>query len=97
MYVEVDRTWRHQRSLRLALPAYALSNQAELNARGDTGGPSAQGLRSMSPTRRLKSVRKMTNSSNNIHTEKNLANPFTKGLPRNVINVASKEMGLRPT
>jgi hypothetical protein len=32
-----------------------------------------------------------------IHTEKNLANPFTKGLPRNVIDVASKDMCLRLT
>jgi hypothetical protein len=32
-----------------------------------------------------------------IHIEKNLADPFTKGLSRNVIDAASKEMGLRPT
>jgi len=31
-----------------------------------------------------------------VHTEKNLADPFTKGLSRNVIDNASKEMGLRP-
>jgi hypothetical protein len=51
--------------------------------------------------RRLKSVRKMRNSRvitlNYIHTEKNLADPFTKGLSHNVIDAASKEMGLRPT
>jgi hypothetical protein len=51
--------------------------------------------------RRLKSVRKMRNSGvitlDYIHTEKNLANPFTKGLLYNVIDAASKEMGLRPT
>jgi hypothetical protein len=51
--------------------------------------------------RRLKSVRKMRNSRvitlDYIHTEKNLADPFTKGLSRNVIDAASKEMGLRPT
>ena len=50
--------------------------------------------------RRLKSVRKMRNSGvitlDYIHTEKNLADPFTKGLSRNVIDTASKEMGLRP-
>jgi hypothetical protein len=49
----------------------------------------------------LKSVRKMRSSKviilDYIHTEKNLADPFTKGLSRNVIDVASKEMGLRPT
>jgi hypothetical protein len=33
---------------------------------------------------------------NYIHTEKNLANPFTKRLSRNVIDTASKEMSLRP-
>jgi hypothetical protein len=51
--------------------------------------------------RRLKSVRKMRNSGvitvDYIHTEKNLADPFTKGLSRNVIDAASKEMSLRPT
>jgi hypothetical protein len=51
--------------------------------------------------RRLKSIRKMRNSGvitlDYIHTEKNLADPFTKGLSHNVIDVASKEMGLRPT
>jgi hypothetical protein len=51
--------------------------------------------------RRLKSIRKMRNSGvitlDYIHTEMNLAYPFTKGLSRNVIDIASKEMGLRPT
>jgi hypothetical protein len=32
-----------------------------------------------------------------IHTEKNVADPFTKELSCNVIDSASKEMGLRPT
>jgi hypothetical protein len=49
----------------------------------------------------LKSVRKMRNSwvitLDYIHTEKNLTDPFTNELSRNVIDVASKEMGLRPT
>jgi hypothetical protein len=49
----------------------------------------------------LKSVRKMRSFKviilDYIHTEKNLADPFTNGLSRNVIDVASKEMGLRPT
>ena len=51
--------------------------------------------------RRLKSVRFMRNSGvialDYINTSKNLADPFTKGLSRNVIDKASKEMGLRPT
>jgi hypothetical protein len=51
--------------------------------------------------KRLKSVRKMRNSRvialDYIRTSKNLTDPFTKGLSRNVINNASKEMGLRPT
>jgi hypothetical protein len=50
--------------------------------------------------RQLKSVRKMRNSGvitvGYVHTEKNLADPFTKGLSRNAIDNASKEMGLRP-
>jgi hypothetical protein len=32
-----------------------------------------------------------------IHTEKNLTDLFTNGMSHNVIDVASKEMGLRPT
>jgi hypothetical protein len=51
--------------------------------------------------RQLKSVRKMRNSGvitlDYIHTENNLTDPFTKGLSRNVIDAASKEMCLRPT
>jgi hypothetical protein len=50
--------------------------------------------------RRLKSVRKLRNSGVitviYIQTDKNLADPFTKGLSRNVIESASREMGLRP-
>jgi hypothetical protein len=49
----------------------------------------------------LKFVWKMRNSEvitlYYIHTEKNLADPFTKGLSRNVIDDASKEMSLRHT
>jgi hypothetical protein len=48
----------------------------------------------------LKSVKKMRNSGvitvGYIHTKKNLADLFTKGLSCNVIDNASKEMGLRP-
>jgi hypothetical protein len=51
--------------------------------------------------RQLKYVRKMRNSGvitlDYIHTEKNLANPFIKGLSHNVIDTASKKMCLRPT
>jgi hypothetical protein len=51
--------------------------------------------------RRLKSIRKIRNfrviTLNYIHTEKNLTDLFTKWLSCNVIDVASKEMGLRPT
>ncbi|XP_066316831.1 secreted RxLR effector protein 161-like [Miscanthus floridulus] len=51
--------------------------------------------------RRLKSVRKLRNSRvialDYVHTSNNLANQFTKGLSRNVIESASREMGLRPT
>ena len=51
--------------------------------------------------RRLKSVRKMRNSGvialDYVQTAKNLADPFTKGLSRNVIDEASREMELRPT
>jgi hypothetical protein len=51
--------------------------------------------------RRLKSIRKMRNSRviifDYIHTEKNLADLFTKGLSHNVIDDASNNMCLRPT
>ena len=50
--------------------------------------------------RRLKSVRKMRNSGvislTYIQTDKNLTDPFTKGLSRNVIESALREMDLRP-
>ena len=50
---------------------------------------------------RLKAVRKLRNSGvialDYVHTAKNLADPFTKGLSRVVIDNASMEMGLRPT
>jgi len=50
--------------------------------------------------RRLKSVKKLRNSGvisvTYIQTDKNLADPFTKGLSRNVIDSASREMGMRP-
>jgi len=51
--------------------------------------------------RRLKTVRKLRNSGvialDYVHTSKNLADQFTKGLSRNVIDSASSEMGSRPT
>ena len=51
--------------------------------------------------RRLKSVQKLRNSRvialDYVHISKNLADQFTKGLSRNVIDGASREMGLRPT
>jgi hypothetical protein len=51
--------------------------------------------------RRLKYVRKLRNSRaialDYVHTSKNLADQFTKGLSRSVIDNASSEMGLRPT
>jgi hypothetical protein len=51
--------------------------------------------------RRLKSVRKLRNSGvialDYVHTSKNLKDQFTKGLSRNVIEGASRELGLRPT
>ena len=50
---------------------------------------------------RLKAVRKLRNSGvialEYVHTAKNLADPFTKGLSRVVIDNASTEMGMRPT
>jgi hypothetical protein len=51
--------------------------------------------------RRLKSVRKLRNfrviAIDYVQMAKNLTDPFTKGLSRNVIDSALKEMGLRPT
>jgi hypothetical protein len=51
--------------------------------------------------RRLKSIRKLRNTCaialDYIHTYKNLADQFTKGLSRIVIDNASMELSLRPT
>jgi fructose-1,6-bisphosphatase/inositol monophosphatase family enzyme len=51
--------------------------------------------------RRLKSVRKLRNTGviafDYIHTSKNLADQFTKGLSRIVTDHASMELVLRPT
>jgi hypothetical protein len=50
--------------------------------------------------RRLKYVRKLRNSEvitvAYVQIDKNLADPFTKGLSRTVIEIASREMDLRP-
>jgi hypothetical protein len=50
--------------------------------------------------RRLKSVRKMKNSGviavSYVKSENNLADPFTKGSPWNVIPVISKNTSMRP-
>ena len=50
--------------------------------------------------RRLKSIRKLRSSRvialDYISTAENLADQFTKGLSRSVIDNASKELGLRP-
>ena len=51
--------------------------------------------------RRLKSIRKLRNfgviALDYVHTFKNLADQFTKGQSRNLIEGASRELGLRPT
>jgi hypothetical protein len=51
--------------------------------------------------RQLKSVKKLRNSRvitlDYVYTSKNLADQFTKGLSRNVIESVSRELGLRPT
>jgi transposase-like protein len=50
--------------------------------------------------RRLKSVRNLKNSRvitvDYVHTSNNLVDQFIKGLSRNVIESASREMGMRP-
>jgi hypothetical protein len=51
--------------------------------------------------RRLNSVKKMKNSGvialDYVKTAKNLTDPFTKRVSRNMIDLASMELGLRPT
>ena len=51
--------------------------------------------------RQLKSIRKLRNSRvialDYVHMSNNLVDQFTKGLSRNVIEGASRELGLRPT
>jgi hypothetical protein len=50
--------------------------------------------------RRLKSVRKLRNSGvivvAYVQTDKNMIDPFTKGLSQNVIEIASRETSMRP-
>jgi hypothetical protein len=50
--------------------------------------------------RQLKSVRKLRNSGvitlDYVHTSNNLADQFTKGLSRNVIESALRKKGMRP-
>ena len=50
--------------------------------------------------RRLKSVRKLRNSGviavAYVQIDKKLVDPFTKGLSRNMIENASRKMGMRP-
>jgi hypothetical protein len=50
--------------------------------------------------RQLKSIREMRNSGvitlDYIYNDKNMADPFTKGVSHNMIDAASKEIGLRP-
>jgi hypothetical protein len=52
-------------------------------------------------SRRLKSVRKLKNSVvialDYVQTAKKLVDPFPKGLTRYMIDLASREMGSRPT
>jgi hypothetical protein len=49
----------------------------------------------------LKSIRKLRNfgliALDYVHTSKNLADEFTKSLTSNVIEGASRELGMRPT
>jgi hypothetical protein len=51
--------------------------------------------------RQLKSIRKLRNSRvialDYVHKSNNLADQFTKGLSRNMIERASRERGMRPT
>jgi hypothetical protein len=51
--------------------------------------------------RRLKYVRKLRNSRvialDYVHTSNHLADQFSKGLSRNAIESALREMGMRPT
>jgi hypothetical protein len=51
--------------------------------------------------RHLKTIQKWRNSRvialDYVHTTKNLVDQFTKGLSHNVIEGASRELGLRPT
>jgi hypothetical protein len=51
--------------------------------------------------RRLKYVANMRNSKvimlDYIYTSRNFADPFTNSLSHNLIDNASKEMGMRPT
>jgi hypothetical protein len=63
---------------------------------------SKDNMKSMRHVKRcLKFIRKLRNSGvialDYVHTSNNLIDQFIKGLSRNVIESASREMGMRPT
>jgi hypothetical protein len=100
----VEADWLHELLMDLSivekpLPAIMINcdNQTVI-AKVDSSKDNMKSSRYIK--RRLKSIRKMRNSGvitvGYVNTEKNLANPFTKGLSRNVIDNASKKTGLRP-
>jgi hypothetical protein len=101
----VEANWLHELLMDLPIVKKPLSailmncdNQAVI-VKVDSSKDNMKSLRHVK--RRLKSIKKMRNfgviTLDYMHTEKNLVYPFTKRLSRNVIDAASKEMGLRPT
>jgi hypothetical protein len=101
----VEADWLHELLMDLPIVKKSLSailmncdNQTVI-VKVDSSKDNMRSLRHIK--RRLKSVKKMRNSRvitlDYMHTEKNLVYLFTKRLSHNVIDAASKEMGLRPT
>jgi hypothetical protein len=102
--VSVEVEWLHK--LLMDLPVVEKPIQAiSMNCDNQTAIIKVNSFRdNMKSTRhvkrRLKSIRKLRNSRvialDYVHTSKNLADQFTKGLSRNVIEGTLRELGLRP-
>jgi hypothetical protein len=77
-----------------------LMNCGNQTVNGKVTSSKDNGKSSRHVKRQLKSIRKLRNSRvisvTYISIDKNVADPFTKGLPRNVIEIISREMSMRP-
>jgi hypothetical protein len=101
----VEADWLHELLMDLPivekpLPVILMNNDNQMvTVKVDSSKDNMKSSRHIK--RQLMSVRKMRNygviTLDYIHTKKNMIDPFTMRLSLNVIDAASKEMGLKPT